>query len=190
VEDFATHAFNVSGLSQLNYVRPGYLDTDESYFWKVRADDGIDKGEYSDVWNLTVMSLTSINLTVRQVHFRVMDGAQSNDTTDDSPLPFRIQNTGNQMVNLSINATNSLFETEPLDRRFFQVKADEYKPNSFDAGRSATDWINVSEVIKSLIMELHFNDTKDEAEIDVRVEIPVMEPSADVKTNITLKVVA
>ncbi|RLE42946.1 hypothetical protein DRJ48_02290 [Candidatus Woesearchaeota archaeon] len=184
---FNNVAYNDSGLSATNYTPSSLLDVDTIYWWKVRAYDGSLYGEYSDVWNVSVLSLISIALTVSNVDFRELQPEQWNDTTDNSPPPLRVVNNGNVFVNISIKANDTLFENANLGEKYFQTKADEYESGCYDPTQTQTDWMNLTDTLQKLIVDLDFNNSKDEAEIEIRVEVPYKEPTKKPRANLTIQ---
>ncbi|MEM4325858.1 MAG: hypothetical protein QXU40_00970 [Candidatus Pacearchaeota archaeon] len=148
------------------------------YFWRVRAYDGIEYGEWSDVWNFTIDS-TLIILVNDTVNFGIMGLGETNDTTDNSPYPFLIENAGNVFVNVSVYANNSLWVRESNPTNKFQFKADKNpsKPGSFNWALSITTWTNMSLLTPlRAIAYLDYNDTRDWAELDIKITSPLDEP--------------
>ncbi len=185
--DFLTSVYNTSLIAPTNFTPDSWLDVDTVYWWKVRAYDGSLYGEYSDVWNVTIASLKSIKLIVNQTNFKVLKPGESNDTTDDSPPPMRVQNNGNVAFNVTILANESLFRNAPLNRKNFQVKTAEYEVGAYDAAKSRTTWLNLTDTAQNLIAGLEWNASKDEAKVDIRVEVPLGEPALPLRSKLTLE---
>ncbi|MBI2044668.1 right-handed parallel beta-helix repeat-containing protein, partial [Candidatus Pacearchaeota archaeon] len=147
------------------------------YNWSVRASDdtGVTWGSWSEIRKLNIQSLVSISLTNNEVKFGSMFPGESNDTLDDSPLPFILENTGNSFVNVSINATNLWF-TQQNPTEYFKYKIDNItsEKGSFDWGRTNTSWRQVPGWITPTIAIVHFNwtDATDSAEININVTVP------------------
>ena len=66
----------------------------ELYNWTVRAYDGTDYGEWSEIWNFTIEPVILLELTTDTVDFGNLAITQENDT-DIGPAPFVVQNNGN-----------------------------------------------------------------------------------------------
>ena len=122
------------------------------------------------------MAISLINNTV---DFGELNLSGTNDTSDNNPYPLVIRNLGNVMVNLTIYANDSLWESSvgKLNTTYFRFKADNRtEPGSFDYASSQTSWTNMTSYNISLIKELNYSDSNDEAEIDLGVTSPSDEP--------------
>ncbi|MFH1173877.1 MAG: hypothetical protein V1725_01965, partial [archaeon] len=156
------------------------LATNRYYLWTVEACDPYECGSYSALFNFTIQPWVSINLTTHTIEFGTVELNQQKDTTTDSPPPFVIVNDGNvqsDLVNISANA--SLWANAPLGTDNLQVKVDNVsgEEGSFNWSASQTTWVNVSSSNQSIITALNYSDTKDSAEIDVRIKSPPDEPA-------------
>ncbi len=180
--------YNVTSISGLSYTIPTPLDVDKSYFWKVRANDSYGYGPFSDTWNYTVFSLQAIQLVTDTINFRDIQPGESNDTTDNSPPPLILENSGNINVNVTVNASSSPFEKASLGTRYFQAKAGNYEAGSINLTTSRTTWLNLTTTPTSFIKELKWQDSSDSARIDIKIEVPLGEPIGQKETNITLEV--
>ncbi len=162
----------------------------QTYYWKVRAYDGEEYGEWSDIWNFTLVTYVDVNLTVAEVNFGNVIPTQQYDTTGGSPSPFIIENIGNTESNVTINATG-LWESDlaPLDTTYYQFKLDTYSGwNSFDSGLSQTSWEPFSLTAKTLIAYFNHTDGNDKAEIDIGITVPQDEPATTKTSNVTVYV--
>jgi len=105
----------------------------------------------------------------------LLRGNSSN--TDDGPSPFEIENDGNVLINVSINAT-PLWDTESDSSSYYQFKADNEstESDSFNWLGSLTDWTNVSFTgYVVAVNDLDYEDASDTAEIDINVTVPINE---------------
>jgi hypothetical protein len=192
--DNLTHTINITfssllacgpdisaGTATQNYTALSEFCLDSPIYWQVRSFDGIAYSEWSDKWNFTVESYLSINLTRAAIDFGNINLHEIKDT-DSGYLPLVIENIGNIVVNISrIGANHSLWSSVGLNTEYFQFKADNTStlPNSFNWSGSTTTWENMTGIIllnKTIIRELHYNRTRNNAEIDIRVQVPPSEP--------------
>ncbi len=63
-------------------------------------------GAATGITNVTIATTVTVSLTVNNVDFGVMQVNENNDTWDNSPPPFELQNDGNTIVNVSVYATD------------------------------------------------------------------------------------
>ncbi|MFO7710307.1 MAG: DUF2341 domain-containing protein [Candidatus Woesearchaeota archaeon] len=175
----SVHEINQTNITSLNFTPSSDLDYDSIYSWRIQAYDGIAHSNWSEPWNFSIESRIIVSLSNENVSFGVQRVGDSTDTTDDSnsstPQPFIVRNDGNIIINIhNISAQDDLWES-PVGKnpsRFFQIKADnstEY--GSFDYNQSVTEWANVSSNAYMIRQLLH-HDYSDEAEIEVRIEVP------------------
>jgi len=182
---------NQSPINDSNYTAPSSLDLDKVYFWRVRANDTKDVGEWSDTWNFTILS-TSIILINGTVSFGNIDPGTIDNTSDDSPEPFRVENNGNVDVNISIYATASLWTRSyaGLNTSYLQVAArNSSEDYSFDWARSNKTWVDVQALANKIqmIRFLNYTDSKDLAQLDVRISVPYDEPPGKANTTIVFE---
>jgi hypothetical protein len=180
--------YNVTSLDALSYTIPSDLDIDTSYFWKVRANDSFGFGEFSDTWNHTVSSLQAIQLTSNSIDFKQLIPGNINDTTNNAPSPFVLRNTGNIDVNVTINASKSPFELQPLNTKYFQAETSNYESGSIDIVNSQIIWMYLKGEATSFIKGFNWEDGYDEARIDIKVEVPEGEPVGTKDSSITFEV--
>ncbi|MEM0230981.1 MAG: LamG domain-containing protein, partial [Candidatus Woesearchaeota archaeon] len=172
-----------------SYTYPGQLNLSTSYFWKVRAFDSFDYGEWSDTWNFSIEPYRDIEIYVANVSFGNLNPGAIEDTLDNSPQPIKIRNNGNIPVNISINST-ALWSSVPLNTSYYQFRigniSGEYY--AFDWRNSRTSWTNMTNISTLSIIDLGYLDYADEARIDIRVEVPSAEPPAT--KNATIYIMA
>ena len=124
--------------------------------------------------------MLTISLPVDGVNFGSISYLSSNDTSDNSPLPLVIQNDGNCMVNVSLNASQ-LWSTvgEASDKYTFKIDNKSGEDGAFDWLSSLTSWTNMP--ITSAVVGIsgfNYSDSVDSAEVDVYIEVPSNEPPA------------
>ncbi len=176
-ENFSDETVNETSITNNYYDQPTELDF-ATYWWRVRANDSDGYGEFSDVWNFTLVTSPTITLVTDVVNFTNMEVGESNDTSDNNPIPFKIQNDGNIAANVSVNAT-ALWTSSyaPLNTSYYQFKANySDEANSFDYANSATTWQNMSDVNKDVVAILNHTDANDVVNIDIGVLVALDEP--------------
>ncbi|MFH1424086.1 MAG: hypothetical protein ABIG20_00210 [archaeon] len=145
--------------------------------------------------NLTVNTSTSISLEISTVDFGTLMTNSTDDTSDNSPQPFVVRNDGNVNVDVSIKANQSMFSGTGAgnDTDTFQFKTANcslsvcgfIELNSFDWANSTISWTNFTDVEQGVIDSLEYANTSDEAEVDIRVFVPLDEPAGSKGATIT-----
>ena len=134
---------------------------------------------------LNVTTSIAISLPTNTVDFGQMTNLQSNDTTNNNPPPFRIQNDGNLKVNVTINATD-LFSTDAnptANYRFYASASTE--GTCYDASASTTSWTNMPSTATHFLGYLNYTDACDLAEIEIDVTVPGTEPAGAKSSTVT-----
>jgi len=171
--DVSSPLVDEENMSNLYYDQQTEFDFD-TYYWKVRANDSEDAGDWSDIWNFTVTPSVSIVLVNDSINFGTMDLDEINDTTNDAPKPFILEQRGNTEANVSIKAT-PLWSSSyaQLNTSYFQFMVDNStEANSFDWLNSQITWADMSDVYKKIIRTFNYSDSNDLAEIEIRVVVP------------------
>ena len=151
------------------------FDNNDYYVWKVQANDGEEDGAWSDERNFSISTTVSITMVSSDIYLgSLLRGNSSN--TDDGPSPFEIENDGNVLINVSINATK-LWDTEPDSSLYYQFKADaSSESDSFSWLGSLTNWTNVPFTgYVVAVNNLEYEEASDTAEIDINVTVPINE---------------
>ena len=188
ISDVSSPLTNETGISNTYYIQPSELGF-ATYYWKVRANDSEVYGNWSDIWNFTLVPSVSIIVTQDTMNFGTMEQFEVNDTTNNQPAPFELENDGNIEANVSVNST-SLWQSESaqLNTSYFQFKADNStEANSFDWLNSQTIFSDMSDFYKSIIAILNHTDSKDLAEIEIKVEVASDEPPGSKSAILTFK---
>jgi len=173
--DFEYLIINASEISGTTYTITTYLELNKVYYWRVRAFDSQDYGEFSDVWNFSIEPVLNITLISNATEFGTIGNNQENDTTDDSPEPFVVRNYGNYEVNISINAS-PLWQSVDLGTEYFKFKAGIYNGIlSFNYSNSQTDWAYFTQEPQSIIKDLNYKYGNNSARIDIYVKVPSQE---------------
>ncbi|MFH1326984.1 MAG: S8 family serine peptidase [archaeon] len=167
-------------------------DNNYYYNWTVRVsdDNGMAWSDWAIPWKFEIQAVVSVNLTTNLINFGSLFPEDSNDTTDDNPLPFLLENDGNSMLNISINFTN-LWESISNPSNYFMYKFDNYtgppdESGSFNSGLSEINWKNAPTEgeVKNVTAFLNWSDAQDSVEIDIFIEVPPGESSGSKKSNV------
>jgi len=154
-----------------------FYDNGFYYNWSVRAHDGVDWGDWSGVWHHNVSAEVLISLANSDVSFPLLIPGEIEDTVDDVPNPFVIDNDGNSVVNISLNSSG-LWDTEPVSSSYYQFKVDNVTGESgaFSWLKSVVSWFNIP-ITGGVIglAELNYPSGADSAEVDIRLEVPGVE---------------
>ncbi|MCD6496556.1 MAG: hypothetical protein J7K54_04765 [Candidatus Aenigmarchaeota archaeon] len=167
-----------------------YFGDDNYYYnWSVRAYDQEDYGTWSSTRNITINTNVAITLYNDTVQFGAILLGQSNDTTDDSPEPFRIRNDGNCFVDVNLSSSDLMWDTHPEPSSYYMYKVDnvtgEENSLNWSSPNTTSSWSPVPDVNGSAMSFFNYSDATDEAEIDLYIEPPSGEP-AGVKTSTLL----
>jgi len=105
-----------------------------------------------------------------------MDMNEKDNTSDNDPTPFILENDGTIDINLSVNAT-ALWSSVSLNTSYFQVKANTtFNNNSFDIDNSIMTFLNMSNYLQQIIATFNHTDANDWAAVDILVQAPANEP--------------
>jgi hypothetical protein len=150
------------------------------YIWIVRAYDGEVYGSWTANNTVNITVGNSFSLTNASMNFGTIASLAENDTSDDSPFPFRIENSGSSLLNISINAS-ALWSLAPSNSSYFQFKTDNVsgEEGAFNWLGSIVSWFNIPITGEAVaIKELNYTNGMDSAEIDIRIEVPPNEGPA------------
>jgi hypothetical protein len=149
-------------------------DNNYYYNWTVRAKDDEGSGAWATPRKIEIQSEITISLPNDTISFGSFAMDATNDTTDDSPLPYLLQNDGNCMLNVTINATD-LWTSVSNPTDYFKYKVDNKsgEAGSFDWQQSKTTWQQIPNVTpQTAIVSFNWTNTVDSAEIDLNVTVP------------------
>jgi hypothetical protein len=145
-------------------------------------------GPFASVFSFNVSALISISLPNNSVEFGVLVAGAHNDTVDNSPLPFLIQNDGNSFLNVTILSTD-LWNTEANPTLNYTFKADNntFENLSFNVVQSQTTFAAFLAALaeKMFLVGLNYTNATDTAEIDLNVSVPLNEGSGYKNATIT-----
>ncbi len=172
------------------YILNTALTTDTTYYWKVRANDSTGYGDFSGVHNFTLNSLLSIDIINSIIEFGSITPGSSLNTTDGSPSPFRLENSGNIKTNITITGTQ-LLNTSDFPSSDFQFSMAENESGSFNTTLSTTTWTNIDSSSSSYdIVNLDWQNHKDDFLCHLNLTVQSAEPAGVKSSTITFTVVA
>jgi hypothetical protein len=180
----------VSTGSNNYYVPSGDLlclaDNQMVYKWSVRANDGGGFGAWSATRTLNISAYVAVSLPTSSVEFGTISLLQSNDTTDDAPLPFRIQNDGTVLLNVNISASD-LWSSVASPNQYYRFKIANVsnETGAFNWAGSITSFTNFSTTGAPAIDRLNYSDSRDSARTDVYVAVPSNEQPAVRNSTVT-----
>ncbi|MBU3913734.1 MAG: hypothetical protein KKE50_06605, partial [Nanoarchaeota archaeon] len=175
----------LADILSLSYVPSSDLkylsDNGYYYTWRVRATDG-DYGDWTDSNTINITSYVSISLLTDSVNFGITNMSEEKNTTQDNPAPMIINNAGNVLVNVSVNATE-LWESESQPTERFIGKIRSYFGN---ASWANTTWFRIPSLTGavSIIDRLQYKDTNDSVKFDISVKVPDAEPPGNKSSTI------
>jgi len=174
------------GSTNTSYNASVELILDKVYYWKVRANDSSGYGSFSTVFNFTLQSQLAINLVRDLVNFTNFYPNQTNDTSDNNPLPFLVENTGNVFANITVTGTK-FFNYGGFPSNYYMFKISINESNAFDYSQSTTVYTNMTNVSsRKDIVGLDWHNANDTAEIDINITAPLGEPQGIKTSNVTL----
>ncbi len=161
-----------TSITDIYYMISSPLCVDIPYNWTVSACDTYDACNTSDIWNFTIDSIALIELIVNSTSFGEISTGSSNDTTDFSPVPLVIRNTGNVLVNITINATQ-FFTSVALGASNYQFKVANNETGSINTACSQNaSFANMPATPANAVCNLTYNDSNDEARIHLAILVP------------------
>jgi hypothetical protein len=182
----------IDGLSSAIYVPTSDLrclhDNGYYYKWRVRASDGEGYGSWSSEYTLNITASIILSMVNGEILLTSLTPLNPiNDTDNNNPAPFVIENRGNAVTNISVNATQ-LWNTQPTASSYYQFKADNASGYSgaFRWVSSITSWFNFPFTGSVVAIDsLNYTANRNRAEIDIRVELPLNEDPGSKNSVIT-----
>ncbi len=189
--------FDVGGIAETanttNWTATSDLQQlDTEYFWRVRAYDGIAYSNWSEIRNFSIASTVIITLPTDSINFTVANPGDSDDTSDDSPTPIVIRNSGNTGADVNISlasGSTGLWASKVSPTSYFQYKIDNKtgEEGAFNWSDSITGWTDVDVANSSYkIRNLNYSDSTDEAELDIKIIVPNDEPSGEKSASLVI----
>jgi len=172
--------------SLTNFTVTEDLPTDVVLYWRVRAFDGFDYGNYSVYRNFTINSLIIGSLLVNFIDFGIMDVLESRNTSLDNPPALLLRNDGNVDVDVQVKSSD-LWASVFNPSQYYQYKIRENKTNSFNKNESTVNFAFMPTMYAVVdISRLRYKDVSDDAKIDLLLTVPSDEPSGVKNSTITV----
>jgi len=158
-------------------------DDGYNYTWSVLAHDGASNGQPSTARNFSVAVQLQLSLGNATMLFGSLAVGATDDTTDDSPLPFNVSNDGNSMIDVNVTATPIFNSSTSMT---YDGKVDNTtETGSFNWSRSTTTFTAFSTITNITIAHLNYSNSTDSAEVDVKVVVPPDEPFGNKTSTVT-----
>jgi hypothetical protein len=190
---FNNPEINVTSVVNVSDVNTTYdlsiiLDVDTTYFWKVAANDSYGYGGFSEVSNFTVQSYLSFSLLTSSVSFGNVNNSGVLNTTDNDPLPFRGENTGNIKQNITLNASRMFTAINyPSSSYMFKIRTNE--SGAFNSSLSRITWQNFSKTSSDVhVVNLNWLSFKDDFLVDLNLSIPSNETAGEKTSTVTFSI--
>lgn len=141
-------------------------------------------GAVTGTTQVSVGAYAAISLPTNTVDFGSMNNGESNETGDDVPLPFTVQNDGTVDVNVTINASDLWDGTGAQNPSvYYRFTANTSSEGTcFDTGESITTYTNMPSSATLAIAFLNYTNSCDLAEVEINVTVPSDE-SAGAKSS-------
>ena len=163
---------------------------DDGYFyrWFVRSYDGFEYSFNSTHRTLNISVLVAISTDNSSVNFTNAQIGVTDDTTDNSPRPFIVQNDGNSLINVNKTADKLLFVQAPSPSSAFQFKVDNAtgEEGAFNWSGSTTTFTNVAVTTQKMFSQLNFSNLTDSGEADISITPPIDEPPGNRSNILTI----
>lgn len=163
-----------------------FYDWGYQYNWSVRGNDGEGYGGWTQDSQFNLTAVVSISLADNSVIFGDVDIWGYNDTVDDSPEPFKLQNDGNVKINVSVTSTD-LWKSLTNPNQYYQFKIRENESNSYNKTYSFENWTQFLSygINTTAIIDFNYQDENDRADFDIYVKVPPSEQPGNKNATIT-----
>jgi hypothetical protein len=169
------------------------LDTGVDYAWRVRANDTYNLSLWSTVFNFTILQAVSCTLLTEDIDFGQMciyadqskcdaegKGSHINDTLDNHPPPYVVENDGTLIANGTIYST-TLWESVsivPMPHKYYQFMLEENESGSYEWALN-TSWVNMTNVSADAPLSFYgfdWNTSHNALNLHINLESPTDEP--------------
>ncbi len=138
----------------------------------------------------TVTNVTAITIHQSPVAFGSIGAGSKDDTTDGSPVPFQVNNTGNVPVNVTINAS-ALFAAGSRNTSSYRFScgADEGSNCPTGSATAVTDMPTANDTLlnRTAIYDLPVADGNDSREVEIYLSVPSDEPGGAKTSTVTFQ---
>lgn len=140
----------------------------------------------------TITNTTAITIHQSPVAFGNLASGALDDTTDSSPVPFQINNTGNVPINVTVNAS-ALFTASSVNASSYRFScgADEGPNCPTGSATSQTNMPTANDTLlnRTAIYDLPVANGNDSREVEIYVSVPVDEPGGAKSSTVTFQAV-
>ena len=137
---------------------------------------------------VSVNPVVSLSIQQATVDFGSLVRGRANNTTDNFPSPFQVRNDGNITIDITVSASSFLFTGSGAGNNTnkFRFMAGNVsgEPDAFNWGGSATALTNFTDTNQNVISSLEYNDTEDDAEVEIAIQVPSDETSGNKTADI------
>jgi hypothetical protein len=131
-------------------------------------------GQVTGTVNVNIGSVVAISLPTNSIDFGSMNIGESNQTDDNIPAPFLIQNDGTVKVNITVNSTD-IWTSTVNPSVYYRIRAnDSVEGNCYLTADSQTTYMNMPNTTTqtSLVKRLDFPNGCDSVQVHVNVTVP------------------
>ncbi|HLC66120.1 MAG TPA: hypothetical protein VJK52_00590, partial [Candidatus Nanoarchaeia archaeon] len=171
-----------------------------TYIVRVLANDTSNNMNDSVTTKFDVNSIVSFNFLTSSLDFGSLTNSELQDTADDTPIPFRVENDGSVPINISVNGT-TIFSSSATNSSSYQFQCgtgtggaatectcNAPAPTSFTNLPLAN--ITVAADKQALaIFDFPWQASNDSIAIDIRINVPDDEPGGTKNSVVTFEAV-
>ncbi len=164
-----------------------FYDNDYYYLWSVRVNDSDGYSDWTETWKLNMTAVVDMSMPTNFISFGQLSLSQEDNTTDNLPPPFVIQNDGNALININITSTD-IWDSTDNPNQFYQFKINSTEESgAFNWVNSTTSWTFMPAVVTNIsaIGGLRYEDAFDSALIDIFLKVPPSEPPGNKTATVT-----
>jgi hypothetical protein len=167
---------NIPSITTTNYTVASALCFSRLYNWTVTACDPYTACNTSNISNFNITQILGLDLPVNITSFGNMTLGENNDTTDNNPVPLIANNSGNVIINVTINAT-SLFSSIGMNQYNYMYEGAANETGSFNTSCSTTTYTAMDNASKKMLFcNLSYEPTNNSGKIHLNVTVPLAEP--------------
>lgn len=159
-----------------------------TYFAMTRAPPGpLVTGFVTGTTTVNISQTVSISVPRSTVSFENMDTGTANNTDDDNPRPFAINNTGNTYVNVTCSST-SIWSSDASPTTNYQYNTTRNVSGALKnnvSGENLFGYRNMSTSAAKCLGELYYADGADQATINVNLTVPTTEGAGNKTATVT-----
>ena len=138
----------------------------------------------------TITNVTAITIHQSPVAFGSIAAGDQDDTTDSTPVPFQVNNSGNVPLNITVNAS-VLFTSPGVNRSSYRFScgADEGPNCPTGSSTSATDMptANDTGLNRTAIFDFPSANNNDSREVEIYISVPGDEAGGAKTSTITFQ---